>query len=661
MIEVHPALQPCIGSPKMKARSSPRSTRRSPRVVSPALQGSYASTGNDVRDQGIQENIGQINNHKVFNRNSIHLDNVIFVSMEYAASETNNMLETKRKGIEQKVTEALPGIQRLFQSVAEKRTYPQELPSRTLRSTPTSPGKQAETQDSSTSRGSSTTPSSNNSPRIQSIGTESSPLEDAFYRERMEWIRVIHVEIFKVTEKGYLRVYRQGDKIRRHWERICHRKPALEQIETLLRDQATCDAIKISKDPLSILKEAAKAAEDVHNLLRERSEVAVSPPKKRKFATWASPGRKSGSKDKTKAAMASSTDHLILTHRLHTLHAKIKELLTACKDLNKKAAWLSNVRRTNHAYTRMYDILQHRCRRRHEVHIVDFDLRRDLDTAQWQNEFHFRFSIPASGGRTWEKEAWLRYQANEQSLPEQIGCLLDLEPPTSDGEMCMFTCVCNTRGPARTLTDLNWILRQEGNVVTEEDVLQLAKKIASAVLGFNCTPWVRSFWTCNDVIMYAITNGEAANDVAESYSLSMDFEPHLRMHLENTADQIDFKMMLSCLGLVLYDLWKYFPGSRDTYEPRLVTMDSDELVSITLGIKEQMSVWVRHAQMPRRYEEIVTWCLNAPQCSLAEMRDPMKMDEMYRTVVCGLDEVIDKERKKSAIVEHAQIGSSFIS
>ncbi|KAH7077556.1 hypothetical protein BKA63DRAFT_564132 [Paraphoma chrysanthemicola] len=643
----------------MKARSSPRSRRRSPRGVSPAQQGSYASTGNDVRDQGYQENIGQINDdHKVINRNSINLNApVIFV--EFVARDAHDIRESKTQGIEQKLTEALPGIQRVLQSAVKTRQNQQESSSQYLRLTPTSPRKEAAIKDTSNRRGHITAPGVKSLPKTSSIDVQSSPREDVFREQRIEWIRVVHGEIFKVTDKGYLRSYQPHRNIMVHWKRICRQKAALEAIETLLRDHTICDAIQISQDPLNVLKAAAQAAQDVHDLLRHGAEVGSSPPRKRKLATWATPDRKPGYKEKTKATMASFQKPFLLAHMLQTLHSKIKQLLTTCKDLHRKATWLSNVRRTNRAYTRMYEILQSYCRRRqHEAHIVDFDLRRDLDNEQWQDEFHFRFSVPASGGRKREKEAWLRYQANEQSLPEQIHCLLDLEPPVSDSEKCMFTCVCDTRGPARTLKDLHWILRQAGNVVSEEDILQLAKKIASAVLGFNCTPWVRTFWTCNDVIMYANPNPESEDQVPDSYSLSMDFEPHLRVHLENTADQIDFKMMLSCLGVVLYDLWKYFPRTRDTYEPRLVSMDPAELLSVANRIKAQMSVWVRHAQMPGRYEEIVTWCLNAPQYSSTEMRDPIKIDEMYRTVVCGLEHVIDQERKRNALLEQAQLSSS---
>ena len=81
--------------------------------------------------------------------------------------------------------------------------------------------------------------------RSPSIEVENSLREDVLYEERIEWIRVIHGEIFKVMDKGYLRSYRPYRKITSHWTGICQRKVALERVENLLRDQATCDAIKV--------------------------------------------------------------------------------------------------------------------------------------------------------------------------------------------------------------------------------------------------------------------------------------------------------------------------------------------------------------------------------------------------------------------------------
>jgi hypothetical protein len=360
---------------------------------------------------------------------------------------------------------------------------------------------------------------------------------------------------------------------------------------------------------------------------------------------------RSFNKYKAKTPRSQHPTTLELAQKLHALELKIDQLVETYGKLRAKASWLTNVRETNKAYTRMYHLLKDHCRRQHEAHVVDFEVRRDFNAEQWRSDFNFRFSSPPSEGRIRAKETWLRYQAAPATIMERIDCLLDLELAATENNDATFACVEPARDSATTLTDLNWRLKYHG-LVTEEDILQFAKKIASAVLSFNCTPWFRAFWTCDDVVMYA-----SKAQIPNIYPLSDGFEPHFRVPLENDASQIDFEMMLWCLGLVLYDLWKYIPGSRDTYGLGRVRWDITTLQDDRRKIIVQTNKWVKRKQMPRRYGEILRWCLDA-ELGQGDMRDPGKMHEMWTTVVCGLDKVIEEERKRNAAVDFAQVAAA---
>ena len=120
-----------------------------------------------------------------------------------------------------------------------------EPPSRYLRLTPDGPTNQASTGAENDSHRSSYSAASSSISGSPGFKADTSAQERILHEERIEWIRVIHSEIFQVTENKYLKPYTPYCKITSYWSDIFRQKAALERVESLLREGAACDAIKV--------------------------------------------------------------------------------------------------------------------------------------------------------------------------------------------------------------------------------------------------------------------------------------------------------------------------------------------------------------------------------------------------------------------------------
>lgn len=346
------------------------------------------------------------------------------------------------------------------------------------------------------------------------------------------------------------------------------------------------------------------------------------------------------------------------------LYTKIRELSSECESILQRATALAEYRYAHDAYKMLYFLLYDHCRR-HEAHVIDFDLAQTRQTDTMSIEVHFRFANSATGTPHETSEMWLAFKATGQFLQignsfarHELGCLLGYGTNSLKGESfhrlphshngAELNCVRFGSQPQAgvTLTMMNTVL-QTKYLVSEGEILHLAKRIATAVIQLNCTPWFTTFWSSDNIVLFP-------DHRKDSSPLK---KPHFRLHLENASKQNceqqspSTEVMLFCLAIVLYELWKYFPGDKNMYEPRLDRFDDGNLNQIRMNIKRQMEKWVQTRNMPETYAEIIEWCLDAPPCTADEMKDSKKLNEMFERVICGLEKVENECSDSAALIE----------
>ncbi|KAJ5772104.1 hypothetical protein N7520_002633 [Penicillium odoratum] len=350
---------------------------------------------------------------------------------------------------------------------------------------------------------------------------------------------------------------------------------------------------------------------------------------------------------------------------MRDLYTKIRQLSAECESIRHRAAALAGYRCAHDAYKILYFLLYDHCRR-HEAHIIDFDLAQARPTDNVSTDVHFRFATLATGTPHETGEMWLAFRATGKfstieslGARHELGCLLGYEINALHGESTRrlphshdgaeLNCLSFGLQPRTevTLTTMNTVL-QTNYLVSEGEILHLAKTIATAVIQLDSTPWFTTFWNSDNIVLFL-------DDPKDSFPLK---KPHFRIRLEHASRQSSehqspsTEVMLFCLAIVLYELWKYFPGDKNMYEPRLDRFDDGNVTLIRRNIKRQMDKWVQTRSIPETYAEIIDWCLDAPSCTAEEMRNSSKkLNEIFERVICGLEKVESECGDSAALIK----------
>jgi hypothetical protein len=340
------------------------------------------------------------------------------------------------------------------------------------------------------------------------------------------------------------------------------------------------------------------------------------------------------------------------------LYNNLKKLSLEYDDIRRKTELAFTFWNAHDRYTTLYKLLCHRCPQ-HDAHIVDLELEATAWAHNISTNLKFRLTAPATDTEMlWSYSSTERLPAHDGVFPgEEMTCLLDIGQHPADsvererlsrllyvGEDAQLTCVHVGKQvhAVISLSTLNKVLHR---CVKEPELLSLAKRIANAVLAFNCTPWFSTFWSCDNVVLYLETQGR----VPLLQHLHVQ-DPHFRIRLENTAGDTSessnshFDGMLFCLGLALYELWKYFPGDEEVYEPDidLESTNPERLTITRSGIADQIDKWLQKRTVSEAYAEVVNWCLNVQRCTVRDIKNPKRLHEIFEKVIGGLEEA-DRE------------------
>jgi hypothetical protein len=335
-----------------------------------------------------------------------------------------------------------------------------------------------------------------------------------------------------------------------------------------------------------------------------------------------------------------------------SLQNSIQRLTMVCERIYV----LRDLQNAHRAYTMLYHRLSNCCGE-HDTHIIDFDLEIGVRDPNGSTEGRFRFAVPWTESRRGE-EVWLTFKARDSfdfvdchSQQNPLKCPLSFAVNPTD-----------STNPEAVL-QLSYIPQQEtqklqaaaivaptpageslGQLVHylvpyrvgEVDIVRLAKQIAVAVLKFNYTPWVSAFWGTDDVVLFSETDNPS--------NLSLR-RPHFRIRLAAAPPKVTgfsgsrIQSMVFCLGVVLYELWKYFPQDHesDMYNPDLGSFRKESVDEISGEILSRAERWVEDGKVNPTYYDIMEWCLRAPVRLDEDMEDPKWLNELYEAIVCGLE------------------------
>jgi hypothetical protein len=346
-----------------------------------------------------------------------------------------------------------------------------------------------------------------------------------------------------------------------------------------------------------------------------------------------------------------------------SLDLNVEQLSLLCKRMSA----LMDIQNAHRAYTMLYQRLSICCRE-HDRHIIDFELETGSRNNGGSTAGRFRFAIPWNDTHPGE-EVWLAFSARPghssfsyTGHPNQLECPLrpafDLDSLTNAEAVLQLSYVplyeiqrmqaatTVTAPVGRSLGRLKHFLKP--SVVRAADIVRLAKQLAIAVLKFNSTPWNSAFWSTNDVILFLESQ-------QSNFSLESLRRPHLRLHLagapEKGADVYEARTrsVMFCLGVVLYELWKYFPPLDvcTIYDPKLERLTEVHLEGlkqeyvreIRTQILDRANMWLSEGRVEQDYFDIMSWCLSAPERNAEELEDPQLLNVLYEAVVSGLESV----------------------
>jgi hypothetical protein len=355
-------------------------------------------------------------------------------------------------------------------------------------------------------------------------------------------------------------------------------------------------------------------------------------------------------------------------HVLGSAASSLNSGFARLEDLYERAKALMNLQNAHRAYTMLHQRLSICCRE-HDTHIVDFELETTIAAS---TAGKFRFALPRKGTYPGE-EVWLAFVAtpghssfdylsheHQQDCPlrspNNLDSFMNEEPVLKLSYVSQYE-IQSLRAATMAATLVGQNLGQVTqylipSVFDEADIVCLAKQLAIAVLKFNNTPWNSPCWSTNDVILFPDT---------QQTNLSLR-RPHFRVELaavtrkEAEIHGTRIRSVMFCLGVVLYELWKYYPPFDlcDIFYPdleHLKRLQSEDLKQeysreVSVAILNRATKWLEVGRVDSGYFDIIKWCLSAPESSARELDDPQLLISLYEKLV-GRLESVENEYKAS--------------
>ena len=176
--------------------------------------------------------------------------------------------------------------------------------------------------------------------------------------------------------------------------------------------------------------------------------------------------------------------------------------------------------------------------------------------------------------------------------------------------------------------------------------LRLAKSLATAVLQYHATPWLKTTWRSDDIVFFGV--GEDVT-IEQTSTLS---EPHLNVRVKGPNGQLSRSStfpqpshipnpVLFGLGTVLLEI-AYSSTLRSLQQPRDLEAGQETKYTEFFTAKRLVSSIGR--EMGSTYGTIVKKCL---QCDFGcgdDLNDPKLQARFFRDVVCELDALEKKFR-----------------
>lgn len=178
--------------------------------------------------------------------------------------------------------------------------------------------------------------------------------------------------------------------------------------------------------------------------------------------------------------------------------------------------------------------------------------------------------------------------------------------------------------------------------IPQSDRLSLSRKLATAVLQFYSTPWLRSSWSSNDVLFQLQSNG----DPGQIHGLK---EPFVDVSVRGSTIDTSIDQSSTCypfapndflfgLGVMLLEL-AYQRPLQSLQQPCDAANSHDDRHTLFFTAK-RVSRLVS-TKSGSRYGEIVRKCLSCDFGRGDDLSQPALQEGVYREVICELKELED--------------------
>ena len=182
------------------------------------------------------------------------------------------------------------------------------------------------------------------------------------------------------------------------------------------------------------------------------------------------------------------------------------------------------------------------------------------------------------------------------------------------------------------------------NGLPQYERLRLAKSLATAVLQYHATPWLKMSWRSDDIFFFGVSE-EVSLDRAPNLSA-----PHLNVRVRQPDGQLSrsstfsqpsliVNPLLFGLGIVLLEI-AYSSTLRDLQQPSDLEGGQETRYTEFFTAKRLVSSIGR--EMGSTYGTIVKKCLNCDFGCGDDLNDPKLQAGFYGDVVCELD-VLEKK------------------
>lgn len=184
---------------------------------------------------------------------------------------------------------------------------------------------------------------------------------------------------------------------------------------------------------------------------------------------------------------------------------------------------------------------------------------------------------------------------------------------------------------ATRLADIIEGIRFNVYSASPSDVLHLATMISTAVLKFNCTPWLHGFWNSDDIFVFCKEGEPFSNPHFQARVV----HPHnLDSRTSNTEGQ---RRVLFSLGIVLYELWglRRVPKLEALFSAATTAGSQSQMLTLRKRIQHDISGWTNQGRMRPEYAEVVRCCIRV-NIGVDEMDNSETLATLHESVICKL-------------------------